>query len=400
MDTKKRNIYDFLSTILFVIIGIILNLGFYEITSRIGSLLYLDMIGTAMVSLAYGPFHGALCGILSAFIGGTWVFQTDYSAFALVHVVGATIWGVLPRLLRGRLCSDIFNPGYTYSQQFIGMLWIGAFSGLMCGIVAKLVSFGFALPQEAIPADLMGDNRHEALHAFTLEIVNKLIHCEGICDTPEWLFFAMYQAISIPDKIVIFATGVILISYLKPKHRVKMNGFFGHVIVTSMYGRFFVLAYILSIIPYFGIILDLLQEPIHREQVLFLILTAIIWLLPFLVIIFRVFEKDLKYFDSTEHRDREIYHRPQENLEKAFEDVVKLITVTYAIIYVYLLSSSAPAISEISAVIEDSSGVLHNILAMPQNPMINDTFGGAVGLLAVLTFHRYIALIIVRVFQR
>lgn len=55
--------------------------------------LYLDMIGTAATSFAFGPWWGALVALVTNLLGSL-VATPETIVFALVNVTGALIWGV------------------------------------------------------------------------------------------------------------------------------------------------------------------------------------------------------------------------------------------------------------------------------------------------------------------
>ena len=79
--------------IVFVMIASIgLNLFGNATAARVGAPLFLDMIGTAIVSIAYGPWYGAVVGLSSNILAS--LSNTPQAApFALVNIAGALVWG-------------------------------------------------------------------------------------------------------------------------------------------------------------------------------------------------------------------------------------------------------------------------------------------------------------------
>jgi energy-coupling factor transport system substrate-specific component len=69
-----------------------LNLFGNATAARVGAPLFLDMIGTAVVSIAYGPWYGAVVGLSSNVLAS--LSNTPQAApFALVNIAGALVWG-------------------------------------------------------------------------------------------------------------------------------------------------------------------------------------------------------------------------------------------------------------------------------------------------------------------
>lgn len=90
-------------------VGVNLILNFT--VSKVGIPIYLDMVGTALASFAFGPGVGALVGIATN-VGGN-AMNADFSGwgFALVQVAGAVVWGHGFRRWfgRGRLRFQLLN---------------------------------------------------------------------------------------------------------------------------------------------------------------------------------------------------------------------------------------------------------------------------------------------------
>src|SRR5690606_9296153 len=63
------------------------SIGVFEVP------LYLDMVGTAFISFAFGPWVGAAVGASTTLLGN--LMDGDFSGwwFSLVQVTGAVIWG-------------------------------------------------------------------------------------------------------------------------------------------------------------------------------------------------------------------------------------------------------------------------------------------------------------------
>lgn len=391
----------FFRTCIFVLVGIGLNLSMYRLTSDIGSLLFLDTIGTAVLALAYGPFHGALCGVLSAFIGGAVFFRPDFAAFALVHVVAATVWGMAPRLCGGRLCSDLFSPSYSYARQFLGILWIGSLAGVLSGITATYVAWNFSLPNAILASAPNGDGRLEVIRELTLHMYAAINGWEQTSEIPSWLVFALSQLVYVPDKVVTFATAVLIIAYLKPQYRVKMSGFFSHVIVTNrrIYSYFFIAAYVLAGAAYLYVAIGFMPATLtHLQALNFFIPSIVIWSFPGAVIFAKFIDPKLSFYGFTKTRQDELHTGELPHLERVFEDIVKAVTVAYAVFYAFIVSKVVDFSGGLISFAIDTDSLDAGGSSYPAQ--FDDVFVGAVGLIAVLTFHRYVALIVARCFRR
>lgn len=70
--------------------------------TALGLPLYLDMVGTAFASFAFGPLAGATVGVATNLVGN--VMNGDFSGwwFMFVQIVGAVLWGYGFRLWFGR----------------------------------------------------------------------------------------------------------------------------------------------------------------------------------------------------------------------------------------------------------------------------------------------------------
>lgn len=109
--------------------------------------LYLDMVGTAFVSFAVGPWAGAAVGVATNMIGN--LMAADFSGwwFSLVQVAGAVIWGYGLRGWFGRAPWRFFvlNVTVAVACSFVAVLIIlFAFGG------AGLLPGGDSLAQVAL----------------------------------------------------------------------------------------------------------------------------------------------------------------------------------------------------------------------------------------------------------
>lgn len=114
----------FTTLVLVACVGV--NLFGNAVTDKFHWLIWLDMAGTAVASFVFGPWHGALVGLLTNGLGtlaGNW---TNFP-FALVNIAGALVWGYAWHRSRA-------------NRSGIRFLAMGVTVGLVCSLVAVPVS--------------------------------------------------------------------------------------------------------------------------------------------------------------------------------------------------------------------------------------------------------------------
>ena len=110
--------------------GLGLNLFGNATSARMGAPLFLDMIGTAIVSIAFGPWYGAAVG-LSTNVLASLSNSPQALPFAVVNIVGALIWGYgVRRWALGRTPLRLFS--------------LNAIAAIACTLVAApILALGF-----------------------------------------------------------------------------------------------------------------------------------------------------------------------------------------------------------------------------------------------------------------
>lgn len=97
----QRGLLNFFTAVMFVAaVGLSLMLNFS--VSVFALPLYLDMVGTAFISFAFGPWAGIAVGVSTNMVGN--LMNGDFSGwwFSLVQITGAVLWGVGLRRWFGR----------------------------------------------------------------------------------------------------------------------------------------------------------------------------------------------------------------------------------------------------------------------------------------------------------
>lgn len=91
--------------------------------------LYLDMVGTASVAFAFGPWAGAAVGVATNLTGN--LMHGDFSGwgFALVQIVGAVVWG--------------YGFRHWFGRSRLRFLLLNAVVAVVCSLVAVPVIMVF-----------------------------------------------------------------------------------------------------------------------------------------------------------------------------------------------------------------------------------------------------------------
>ncbi len=90
-----------LTTVLILVASVGLNHYGGTLNAKFELPLFLDMIGTAVVAIALGPWYGALVGLTSSALGALAANPVSL-AFSLVNIAGALVWGYGVRSWRMR----------------------------------------------------------------------------------------------------------------------------------------------------------------------------------------------------------------------------------------------------------------------------------------------------------
>lgn len=217
--TRMLNVY------LFLLLCIFLNVGGHSVVYIQERMLFVDTIGTALASIAYGPLHGALVGLLSNNI--SFLFFEDnntYLLYSMVHLALSATWGLVPRLFK-RQIFDFFSPDCSYKNLLKGiasMAFIGAFAAAVAASIIK----------QGVPYDTTCTGDFYPSHYFELECIYRSYIVIFIGDTPATTFL-ISLIINMPDKLVSFAAAVIIISSAIPTRRLKLYDYRGGILSTN-----------------------------------------------------------------------------------------------------------------------------------------------------------------------
>lgn len=347
-----------------------LNFVGIEITRKMDSLLFLDLVGTALASLVYGPILGILVGFLTNAIAELFAHQPHYFFFAIVQAVCALFWGLIPRLAKGALLTDFFNDAlearqkpkhqYDYSHLFWGIIWFSLASHILASLViGVLMHFDSSLSCSV----LMAPDPDKVLCDLDDAMFGAL---NGNATFPIWQLAAAKALIGWPDHLLAISFAVLMAAHLLPKRRYKMAGPFGSEVFeqTTMVK---IVSFVLGGLFVFRL-LQGLDQPVLRflPWIIYLAVPAGALLLP----------KKAKLLAVAAANER--YDGVNRDLEHAFEDSLRFGMVLSVIIYVIVSSYCHGGECEVFGRVQ------------------NDKVTGAVGVAFILIMFRYLSLIIAR----
>jgi uncharacterized membrane protein len=128
----------FEEAVIIVSCGVFLNVVCVTFCSQFPSILFLDMLGTAVVSFLLGPWYGAATGLISNMINSLLNIVPDYIPWAVVNMVGGLVWGYFARTNMFRRFITVKNPEMRDWASFLGLF--GILSAMVMAIPAPLIS--------------------------------------------------------------------------------------------------------------------------------------------------------------------------------------------------------------------------------------------------------------------
>jgi len=199
--------------------GVLLNYLGLMLSLRLQSILYLDMVGTALAALLLGPWWGALVALLSSSMVN-WVLYPGPSdivifPWVLVNMAGGFFWGFLAR--RAVFRKYIKSPRTSASSHGWYLVMFG-----VCGAGLMSVPGAFiqaALSEPAVFA--LNPEVAQTLHAMILEWQEFIQdRCEALFgvawgDSIGWATLTWIQTCLryIPDKTISVAIALTIIKY-------------------------------------------------------------------------------------------------------------------------------------------------------------------------------------------
>lgn len=193
--------------------GVLLNVVGNTLTPLLNGLLFLDMIGTALVGLTLGPWWGASCGLLTNVTLAQVAGKEQYFNYIIVNVCGGILWGYV-----GRLLLPIFAPANSRRRAMMMIVVLGLLCGLLCSVTAEYTRLRFHWHLDAaMVANL--PQRHA-----TDKIVRFAIDSGYVWPgAGTWRLLPLDFISIVPDKIVSTALAAYMLFYFLPRLRRRVT---------------------------------------------------------------------------------------------------------------------------------------------------------------------------------
>jgi hypothetical protein len=198
--------------------ALLINFVSLALSTRLTSILYLDMTGTAVAALLLGPWYGAMAGLLSNGLVN-WVLypgqNADYVVFpwAIVNIFGGLLWGQFGRTESFTRFMATKNAGL--SRQVVYLLKFGVLGAAIMAIPGTGVEFALgkqgilaldpevATALDKLLAGSIANVRESLLPLFGSSTSDSIAH---------WVVaWAQNTVRYIPDKTLSFAIAIVVI---------------------------------------------------------------------------------------------------------------------------------------------------------------------------------------------
>jgi hypothetical protein len=184
------------------------------------SLLYLDMIGTAVTSLLLGPWYGAIVACLSSgFINYALFPSTQTLPWILVNVVGAFYWGAIASMPWFRRSDGGSGPWARFRTVFLG----GFVCSLVLAIPGSITQLGLGLqfqdslsfdPKIAVALNGLCTSFSQLLDQHFPALKTGQLGVTSLDLSITALNFVRY----LPDKIITIVAAIMIIRTVYPMH--------------------------------------------------------------------------------------------------------------------------------------------------------------------------------------
>ncbi|MEP9358428.1 hypothetical protein [Sphingomonas sp. KR3-1] len=296
------------------------------------SLLFFDMIGTAVASLLGGAAVGLVVALISSVLGSLSIHDPTYLVYGYVNIVGALAWSVLPRTGRGYLGCYVFNigKGATYRRAFSNIVLLGTATGFATSIAAWVITT-FILHGHIVVAY----GAATATGANNAVLTENLIAITHASDGLAKHFIVLLASMitNIPDKIISTASAVILIisyrtlpNYREQKRIIRENVSLPdakivgnrYILLMTCFGQIFLFSYFVWIITK--------DEEKAGLMLSFSIIVAV------LVIMDRIYFRSIDRTHETDLEDSGAFYNVPDDFhmghhKAVFEDILKLMAI-------------------------------------------------------------------------
>ncbi len=311
----------------FLSLGIALNVFGAWLSTSLQSILFLDTVGTALISLAYGPIQGGIVGILSNALGSELITHPNYVLFGTVHLWLALVWGLLPRAAQGKFSSDIFNPRYSYRRLVFGLIFLSFVAALGTSGVVAFLKFGNASYSCVNYKYRFIESHFEHIRCAIADRLKSFTHSGLVID------YILNLIVNFPDKLISIGSAYFIVETSLRRRRlcqkVPSNSFISTnrlPVSLAAIGLFVLSADIqLSVLRH--------QHLSHHMQIGRYIYYADVTFVALLFFAAFVWRLD---FAPKRNDHILIYTKQNDHSEKVFDDLCKISVICFFLIYVIL----------------------------------------------------------------
>jgi hypothetical protein len=203
-----------------------LNLAGLISTQEIGwSILFFDMIGTAVASMLGGAAAGVLVALITGLFGSWILGHQEYTLFSIVNICGALLWAIAPRTGANILGGGMFNPSFpiAYRRGMTNILVLGFIVGICCTLFSFIIQ-AYILHMKA-NADIGPIASFSGGTSTSLNNINMAISLDHMLGggyiSRDGILLISSAISNIPDKIIATVSAVFLIFAFGTLHNYK-----------------------------------------------------------------------------------------------------------------------------------------------------------------------------------
>jgi hypothetical protein len=200
--------------------GVLLNYLGLMLSLRLQSILYLDMVGTALAALLLGPWWGALTALLSSALVN-WALYPGPGAdvvifpWVMVNMAGGFFWGLLAR--RAAFRTYVKNPRTSAPAHAWYLLIFGVLGACVMSVPGTFIQAALSEPTVFALNPDVAQALHAIIVGWQVAVQNQFEMLFGAVwgDSAGWAILSWIQNSLryIPDKTISVAIALTLIKY-------------------------------------------------------------------------------------------------------------------------------------------------------------------------------------------
>lgn len=328
--------------ILFSILCCLINIaGLIVSQSTPYSMFYLDTIGTALAGLLGGVNAAILVGLLSNVVGGYIIDASDFALFGICNMVAGISWAILPRMGSKIFGENIFaaHESNGYSMFIKSILTIGFTVGLITTIASfsvQAILFDLTISPEKLT--MKGSIAKSVVSINNIYLVGVFLQgFEGFIDIKNAQLFVFISSLisNIPDKILSTSVAFMIIvgAFRMPNfsdHKLAISK--EHINVSTKWNRPVFGLIILTF--YYIYLINIRYENFNFNKIIF-ILAVFIFAASVLYLSRKYVSRSVDPYKR--HKEYVLFFARKDTRnypsfrKDAFEDSIKLLTISFAI---------------------------------------------------------------------